>query len=314
MSLVYTYLVVYIAVLIIVSFVVSRKQTDEDFLISGRNRGGFQIFSSKFASAIGASYFITYTGFAYEYGLGIFAMLLGIIAGYLVFAYWAAPKIHENSKEKKFYTIGDFVYHKTRSRFAGKVSNVFSSVILFGWLLIGVIGGAKIINDFGFLSYEFAVILTCLVVLSYILLAGFKAVILTDIVQAFVIVVLLAVVTFGIVGTGNLGELFSVRTGEVSFQVVVGFFLFGFLAIFSYSNMYQLCYAARNKKKLKHGLGLAILPVVFASALLLLIGLFMAKHVGGLDAGLVFTEALKNFLPASLLPLSVVMFFAGIMS
>ena len=34
----------------------------------------------------------------------------------------------------------------------------------------------------------------------------------------------------------------------------------------------------------------------------------------GLDSGLVFTEALKNFLPASLLPLGIILFFAGIMS
>ena len=35
--------------------------------------------ASKFAGAIGAGYFITYTGFAYEYGLGVFAMLIGIV-------------------------------------------------------------------------------------------------------------------------------------------------------------------------------------------------------------------------------------------
>lgn len=40
----------------------------------------------------------------------------------------------------------------------------------------------------------------------------------------------------------------------------------------------------------------------------------MAAKIPGLDSGLVFTEALKNFLRPELLPLAVVLFFAGVMS
>ena len=99
---VYLYLIIYIVLLLGISWVISRKQDSEDFFIAGRKRGGWQIFASKFAAAIGAGYFITYTGFAYEYGFGVFSLLLGIILGYLIFAYWATPKIHKDSKEKKF--------------------------------------------------------------------------------------------------------------------------------------------------------------------------------------------------------------------
>jgi Na+/proline symporter len=311
---VYLYLGIYIALLLGVSYFVSRGQTKEDFLISGRNRKGWQILASKFAGAIGAGYFISYTGFAYEYGVGVFAMLVGIAIGYLLFAYWAAPKAYENSKENKFYTIGDFVYHKTKSRYAMNLSNFFSNIILFLWLLVGIIGGAKIINDFGFLSYNVAVLVTSFVVLAYIMLAGFKAVVITDFFQSIIILLLLLVVTFGVIGTENIVDLINVKTGNFDLGVAMGFFLFGVLAIFSYSNMYQLTYAAKSKKNLIHGLGLAIIPVVIVAFFLLLIGTFMFTKVQGLDSGLVFTESLKNFLPVSLLPFAIVLFFAGIMS
>ena len=314
MQQIYIYLGLYIALLLVVSYIVSKRQNSEDFLISGRNRGGWQIMASKFAGAIGAGYFITYTGFAYEYGLGAFAMLIGIIFGYFLFAYWAAPKVHAPSRENRFYTMGDFVYHKTGSKFSLKLTNLLSSLILFGWLLVGIVGGAKIISDFGLLSYSTAVIVTVLVVLSYIVLAGFKAVIITDVLQSVIILALLFLVTFGIIGSTSISELLSADTGSVDIGIAVSFFLFGLLAIFSYSNMYQLCYAGKNSRKVKHGLGLAVVPVAITAFFLLLIGLFMASNVGGLDSGLVFTEALKNFLPASLLPLAVVLFFAGIMS
>jgi len=311
---IYVYLGLYVALLLIISWWVSRKQSSEDFFISGRNRGGWQIFASKFAAGIGAGWFITYTGFAYEYGLGVFALLLGIVVGYLVFAYWAAPKIYEHSGKNKFYTIGDFVYHKTKSVWAKHTSNILSSVILFSWLIVGFIGGAKIISDFGFLSYEVALFITAAVVLSYILLAGFKAVILTDIVQSIVIFLLLFVVTFGIIGSESVPNLLSLKTGRLDVGIAISFFLYGVLAIFSFSDRYQLCYAAKNEKKLKHGLAFAIIPIMLAAFLLLLIGLFMFSQTSGLDTGLIFTEALKVFLSPKLLPLAVVLFFAGIMS
>lgn len=314
MLMLYVYLIIYIISLLGISYIFSKKQSHEDYLIGGRNRGWWQIFLSKFAAAIGAAYFITYTGFAYEYGLGVFAMLLGIVIGYLLFAYWASPKIHAPSKRYKFYTIGDFVYYKTKSNLARRFTNWFSNVILFVWLLIGMVGGAKIIQEFGLLSYEMAVLVTSLVILSYLLLAGFRAVLMTDVIQSFIIFILLSLVTFAIIGGVNIGSLLDVKVGKVGFDIIFGFFMFGLLAVFSMANMYQLCYAAENSRKLKHGIGFSVFPILIMAFLLLLIGLFMAQNSPGLDSSLVFTEALKNFLPASMLPLAIVLFFAGIMS
>ena len=311
---VYLWLGIYILILLAVSYFVSRKQSDEDFLISGRNRGGWQILFSKFAVAMGAGYFITYTGFAYEYGTGVFAMMIGILFGYLLFGYWAAPKIYKNSKRMRFYTMGDYVYDRTESAFSRNIANVVSNVILFFWLLVGVVGGAKIISDFGLLSYSSAFLLTIFIIGAYIYMAGFKAVIITDFIQSIFMLLLLAIVTISIVGGEKLGILFGASYGSIDIATAVGFFLFGLLGIFSYSNVFQLCYAAKNKKKLMHGLGLSIVPIVIVLFFLLLIGMFMSLNVPGLDSGLVFTEALKNFLPVSLFPFAIVLFFAGIMS
>lgn len=310
----YIYLGVYILLLLGISYFISRRQGREGFLIADRRRKGWQILFSKFAASIGAAYFITYTGFAYEYGFGVFAMLLGMVLGYLIFAYWAAPKIQEHSRAGKFYTIGHFVYHKTKSKFGMILTDVLSSAILFSWLLTGIIGGSKIISDFGLLSYNFAVLLTVTIVLLYILMAGYTAVIITDIIQSAVIFILLVIITWGIIGSESVGQILSVNTGGIDISIMIAFLLFGVLGVFSYSDRYQLSYAAKTRKGLKHGLGLSIIPFLIVGCFLLLIGLFMASHIPGLDSGLIFTEALKNFLPAFLLPFAIVLFFAGIMS
>jgi len=185
-----------------------------------------------------------------------------MFAGYLLFGYWASPRIHANSKENKFYTMGDFVYNKTKSIFSLKLVNVLSNLILFLWLLVGIIGGAKIISNFGLMSYSLAVLLTVGVILTYIYLAGFKAVIITDFIQAIIILGLLFLVTFSIISSGSFSEIFSAPTGGIDIGTAIGFFLFGLLAIFSYSNMFQLCYVAKTKRKLKHGIGLAVILVL----------------------------------------------------
>ena len=146
------------------------------------------------------------------------------------------------------------------------------------------------------MSYTFAVFLTIFIVLIYILLAGFRAVLITDIIQSFVIIILLILVTFWITGSMDIGTLLSVQTNTIDFGTAFGFFLFGLLFTFSIPNVYQLCYAAKDKKKLRRGIFLAVLPIFFVTFLILLIGLFMASQSPGLDTGLVFTEALKNFL------------------
>ena len=308
------YLAIYIILIFTISYFSSRRQDQEDFLIAGRNRKGWQILLSKFAASIGAGYFITYTGFAYEYGSGVFAMMIGLVIGFLIFSYWAAPKIFAGSKENKFYTIGHFVLSKTKSKFSKNLADIVSSIILFSWLLVGIIGSGKIISDFGLMSYNWAVIISSAVVLGYLLLAGYKAVITTDIIQSVVIFVLMIIITASITKTSNFNLIDSSLNSTVDIATAVGFFLFGTLSVFSYSDRYQLSYASKSKRGLKNGLGFSIIPVGLVAYMLFLIGVFMSSNLPGLDSGLVFVEALKNFLGPKILPFAIVLFFAGIMS
>lgn len=308
------YLIIYVGLLFITSFLISRKQDSEDFLIASRNRKGWQILLSKFAASIGAGYFITYTGFAYEYGLGVFAMLFGLIAGFLFFTFWAAPRIAKHAREGKFYTLGHFVHSKIKDSTSALFADIFTSIIALSWLLIGVVASGKIISEFGLLSYNMAVVVSSIVVLGYLLIAGYKAVIFTDIIQSVIILVLVFVVTVSIIGDTSIFSAISSVGSSFDTGNAVGFFLFGVLSVFSYADRYQLSYAAKTTRGLKQGLGLSVVPILIVAFFLFLIGIFMAKNAPGLDSGLVFTEALKHFLNPALVPIAVVLFFAGIMS
>ena len=157
---IYIYLGIYVATLIGLSWFISIRENHEDFLIANRDREWWMIAISKFASAIGVSYFVAYTGYAYEYGLGVYAIILGVFLGYVIFGFWAAPRIYAHSRDERFYTQGDFVAHSTHSNIAKQLTNWVANVILFGWLMIGIVGGAQIISYFGLMSYEIALIST----------------------------------------------------------------------------------------------------------------------------------------------------------
>jgi len=311
---IYIYLGIYVAALIGLSWFISRRENDEGFLIANRDRKWWVIAISKFAGAIGIGYFVAYTGYAYEYGLGVYAIILGTFLGYMLFGLWAVPRVYAYSREKRFYTQGDFVAHATQSNAAKQLTNWVANLILFGWLMVGIVGGAKIISHFGLMSYEIALVATVFIVTSYILLAGFKAVLTTDIFQAIIIFILIAVLTWVIIGGVGIGAILSAQTGSIDVFTTIGFLLFGIFGVFSASNWYQLVYAAKDKRAGSFGIASAIIPIIAVATLLLMIGMFMFLQNPNLDSGLVFIEALGQYLPAGLLPIGIVLFFAGLMS
>jgi len=293
---------------------VSRKDSSEDFLIGWRDRKWWQIMLSKFAWSIWAAWFITYTAYAYEFGFGVFAAVLGFTLGFIVFALWAVPIIYKESWPMSFYTQWDFVEHQTKSHVAKLVTNGVASLIQFSWLIIWITWWSKIISHFWLMSYGSAMILTVTIVTIYILLAWFKAVIITDVFQSIIILLLLVFLSFHIIGDTSVVEILQTQTWTLDWGTMIGFLLYWVLATFSLSDRYQLCYAADNLKTLQKGLLWAIIPVMFVSSFLLVIGLFMYTQDPTLDPGLVFIEALKTYVPPAFLSVSVVLFFAWLMS
>jgi len=311
----YLFLIGYIFLIIGISVYISKTSSTEDFLIGGRDRNGLAILFSKFAGAIGVSTLITYTGYAYTFGWGLFAMSIGSVVGYLLFAFWAAPKIKRISLKGQFYTQGDLPQFVTNTKDTAIVANLTTIIVQFFWIVLSLAGGAKIIAFFDILSYEMALLITTGVVMTYVLVSGYKAVIITDIIQALIIIVFLIIIVYGIMDIPDLGDVIHNSTPrKVTIGSVLGLTLYGGLSVFGMADRYQLCYSAKDEKSLKFGMGIAIIPVLFIAFILLLIGLYVYQQNPSLDADTVFVYAMKHFLNLSWLPLLLVLFFAGLMS
>lgn len=312
---IYLYLASYILLIIGISVYLAKSSTAEDFLIGGRNRNGWTILFSKFAGAIGVSTLITYTGYAYKFGWGLFAMSIGSVIGYLLFAFWAAPKIKHLSIQGTFYTQGDLPAFVTGNKHTSLVTNIITVIVQFFWILLSLAGGAKVIEFFGLFSYDTSLVITATVVLIYVLFSGFKAVMITDIIQAIIIICFLGLLIFNMLELNELQTVLATKTNEsVELGSIIGLVLYGGLSVFGLADRYQLCYAAKDTQSLKKGLSLAIIPVLLVAFLLLIVGLYVYQQNKGLDPDTVFIFAMQNLVTSAWIPLLVVLFFAGLMS
>lgn len=316
--LLYLLFLLYSLFLIGLSYFYGRQASQEEYLLSGRNRPTLHILASKFAGAVGVSTFITYTSYAYKFSaMGVVPLILGASVGYIGFALWAAPKIKRFSLGQQFYTQGDLVKFITINENARLLTNVLTIVVQFFWVILALVGGAKIIAYFEVLSYEVALLSTAVVLLCYLLLSGFKAVILTDVVQTVIILSFLFFLVFLVIWNEQVEVASLLQTPppeQVSVGNIVGLLLYGGLSVFGLADRYQLCYAAKNEATARRGMALAVLPVLVVVFLLLIVGLSALAQTTTLDPDLAFLYAMEQFLAPFWYPVLLLLFFAGLMS
>ena len=304
--------------LIGLSYFYGRQADREAYLIAGRNRPTIHLLASKFASAIGAGTLVLYTSYAYNFGTaGMIPLFLGISIGYLGFAFWAAPKIKRFSIGQQFYTQGDLVQFITINKNSKHLTDGLTIGIQFFWVLLILVGGAHVIAYFQVLSYEIALLTTTLVLLAYLLLSGFKAVILTDVVQAVLLLCFLAFLAFIIPWDERVvvSELLQTRPPqELEMETIIGLLLYGIFSVFGLADRYQLCYAAKNEATAKHGMALALVPIVLVMFLLLMIGLSALELSTSLPPEEAFLYAMQQLLAPIWQPALILLLFAAIMS
>ncbi len=315
MTTLYIFLAVYIFGLIGISLYLARRSNDEDYLIAGRNRGMWQIMSSKFAYSAGSAWFITFTGFAYLFGLSTFMAMIGLVASYTVFAFWVVPRIYKTSKEHHLYTQGDFVKHKTGSNYSKVLVDVCAIGMSIIWLTVALIGGAKVIEHLGILSYTSALIITSAVILVYLLASGFRAVVVTDVIQTIVVLLLLVIPIGFILSSGTeLSSIINVDTDTISFGTIGGFLVYGIFSVFALPDRYQLTFAAKNSKTASKGMFASLLPIIVMFSVVMFIGLYVRSLGVEIDPDLVFINFFFEYMPAWFASVGAFLLLAGLMS
>lgn len=306
-------LAVYIFVLVAIWRWVSRGESTEGFLLADRQIGFWRMFLSRSAGAIWAGTFIALWAYAYQFGIWTYAYIVWVAIWYTLFAFFAIPKIVEYAREKKFYTIGDFIFSRIDNVLVKKITDILVVIISTLWAFSQIIMWALVISYFGNISYEWALLLTGGVVSTYLILWWFKAILATDVIQLILIVILWIFVWY--IAYANA----DIVMGQVSFEhmeitVMIGFLLYGIFEPYANGNMYQMCYAAKDMKTAQKWILVWWIPTAIIASIVLLIWFAVRSYSHAIDPQLAFLVWVWKFLSPFWVSVTIVILFASLMS
>ncbi|EKD66518.1 MAG: hypothetical protein ACD_49C00038G0052 [uncultured bacterium (gcode 4)] len=302
----YSLIIAYIIIVLMVGLSAGKKETKEEFLIAGRKLNFFTTAVTLFVNKVGAGILLTYSALVYLYGAGAIWFFIGAIFGYFVF-YFFAKKIKKMADEKNFYTLADFFFDQ-KGKLAGFLVSLIVVISMFWWVVVNFTGGAKILTEYSPINFEWAVIIMWAVVLSYLLMGGFKAVVKTDIIQGFGLFTILFLIIFSLFFNIPTFSKINIDFFSIPIGQIVNFFLAGLLLPFAAAELWQRVYAAKNIENLKKWLIIWSTMYVIVGILLTLIGLIIRTNLPNLTNDIVLVVGLNKLLPVGLAWLPIVLF------
>jgi len=305
----YVVIVLYFIIILAIGYLASRRETKEGFLIGGRKLGALSSMATINASKTGAILMI-FTALVYLYGFSAMWYFIGVILGYVLFMFFAA-RLKDSSKGR-YYTLADYFLHNY-GRKAAILASLLTIITMAGLGILNLIAGAKIFQIFGGMAFPVSVLLIAGVILAYLLLGGFRAVVKTDILQYGVMVVL--VVLFAVVLSGSV----AVPAAEWSMTsagvpIIAGFMIVGLAFPFASPDLWQRVYAAKDAKTFRKGMMLSIIIYFFIAMMLAMIALALKTQIPGIDPDTALVNGFSMLLQPGLAGLAIVMLFSALMS
>lgn len=308
----YIFIALYFLVILFIGLKTGRKQEKEDYLIANRKLKTFEATSTIFSSRIGAAILLTYTALVYMYGLGAYWYFIGSVFGLFVF-YFFGKKIKAMGDSQHFYTFSDFFFY-TKGKAAGYLSAVVVIIIMFGWVVLNFIAGAKLVEEYTSISYDWSVILIGVIILIYLLAGGFQAVVKTDIIQTIGIFLFLVLMIYLLFTHETKISLQGAGLFDIPPMEIINFFLAGFFIPMASPELYQRVYAIKDQKHFKRSLFLSSVFYFIIGGILLVIGLIIRSDIPGLESDTSLIVGFSRLLPAGLAGLSVVIVYSAISS
>ncbi len=262
--------------MIVIGIISSRKvKSSIDYLVAGNRGTIWQIAGSLLATILGSAAILGSCDLAFSQGWAASWLLLSGAFGLLLLVL-VAPLVKRFGKFTLPQLIGDQY---------GKEAKVIASFVIpiawIGVIAAQIIGGAKVVNSFFGLSYEWSVWGIGLLFIFYTAIGGQVSVIKTDVIQSFIIIVgVMAIAIY-------LFFWFPVKKGamtQLSFPFNEGFHPMDLLVLLlTYSttflvgpDIYTRLFCAKNERVAKISVLLTALILIPFAFMITYLGVFAA--------------------------------------
>ena len=187
----------YFAVMILVGYLMkNRNKGAEDFLVGGRSFGMFFNTGTLTACWLGGAIILGYPGTLLVCGIWDSSAQWGVIVsmGGASCLAVAGAFYMRRLWQLKLLSLGDFFYVRYGHR-AGIISTILMCFTFTIWVSVQVIAFAKVGSSLLGLNLTSCVIISMAVICTYTILGGLWAVCLTDIIQVFIVILCVLILT-----------------------------------------------------------------------------------------------------------------------
>lgn len=334
-------LAVYVFVLFLIGIVASKRVKNiSDYYVGGKKIGYWAVAFSARATGESGWLLIGLTGMGALAGVSAYWVVLGEVFGVAVSWIYMAKRFKRQSDQYKSLTIPDYLesHFKTNTRFLRGLAASILSVFVVIYVSTQIDATGIAFESMMGMNYYSGALLGFFIVLAYIFIGGFVAVVWSDLFQGFLMflgLVLLPIVVYynlddnlDIINTLHAIDprLTNVWGGEgfwLNLATILGFSMIG-LGFLGSPQVYVRFMSIKNEQEIVKGKWVAIFYTLFTDAAAVTIGL-LARVVftkTGQDPEVIFgtgaTDVLHlvttEFLPLSIAAIYVAIVLSAIMS
>lgn len=193
----WTVIVVYMFILIGVGLIASRKTRGiSDFYLGGRNIGPFVTALSFIAAYFSSVVIIGGGGFGYKFGMStLWVGAINVLLGCTLCWIFLGKRLRKYTQKLKTMTIPGFI----AERFKAPEARIFSAVVIFILMLIYNVsvlkGMGHIFEVLMQIPYIYGILISGIIIILYVAIGGYLAVVWTSFVQALIMIVGLLLLT-----------------------------------------------------------------------------------------------------------------------
>lgn len=290
-----------------------RTEDDEEFHTVNRRAGVFRTGAS-FFTVVGAPHFTLMALFAYTYGWWSLALYAGSLTGFTALCFLATRiRSHLSEQPHSFADIAMGQIGQPATFTLSAIGVLFS----FAVTVMQVIIGAAILAQVAGMSYPFSVFITVIAVLGYLIWGGYRALLLTDVVQAAVMAILTPLLgwfAWFFISHPEGAIQAVVPTRETLWPLIPVLYMAGFVLELGAASNWQRILTARSDTKAILSLMAGGLSIFIWGAFVVAIGVAIASAFPNIDPSGAFIEVTTKHFPHWLTGLVVVLLLSSLIS
>ncbi len=291
---------------------VSADTKADHFLIANRSAAGVLVAVGIVMSWVDATSFGYVGGMAFDTGWGVLPYALGAVGTFLWLA-TLAPRIRTIGANGGMYMMTDIVRQQFSKR-AGLIAGISVHLYFALWMLVQFIVGPQVVQAVLGIPQLITSIVMAAVVLTYLLLGGFRSQIYTDLAQFGLVAALLLLVSALFLPSAPQWVAPASTLGSLGFWPWVSLFIASIAGTIAAPDVWQRIYSARSEKdaRLSMVLCFALMTVVYG--MFAAFGMIVKHFDWAATSNDVSAAIFQHIVPSWFLPFAVVIFFAIIMS